>query len=412
MLELVAKEISGYFTGNEIVKILESFGLKRDVIQYPNTKWWTVNEAFKYIQQNYEKSDDSISKLMMDFLHPLQHNLNSETAEKLADKVGQYLKYDNFYIENTGKEYLIFSSEEKGEMFSIPKEVIERENDEKKADEERIKHNAILIKALRDNHQSLMDVVEIFCQNNKKPTKELNDAYLFLVKKIENILKQLDLKHYQIYFYKPFKKDIYTAEFEWNGDGSVFSPIKLNPRLSWDAVRPHMYETHSKISEVYRMTEETEEMTDDEKRLEQINALISEKRTVKVSPKNDEVKRMEILHKYEDRKSPKKTLKNSVVRFDDTIPAIFVDEVEIPLPEYGKEHYFCRAVWKRKVNEATDWSRIYNDMDGKDADFLPDKKLWRYVYDAVNDVNKRVKDIAGTTENLFVWNEKTIKRLY
>ena len=111
-------------------------------------------------------------------------------------------------------------------------------------------------------------------------------------------------------------------------------------------------------------------------------------------------------------KASKKTLKNSVVKFDDTIPAIFVDEVEIPLPEYGKEHYFCRAVWKRKAKEAIDWSKIYNDMEGKNADFLPDKELWRYVYDAKNDVNKRVKDITGTTENLFDWKEKTIKRLY
>lgn len=412
VLELVAKEISGYFTGTEIVKLLEEFGLKRDVIQYPNTKWWTINEAFKYIQQNYEDPDGHISKLIMDFLHPLQHNLNNETSEKLADKVEKYLKYDNFYVENTGKEYIIFSSDEMEEIHSIPEEVIEQEEDDKKKDEEKIKKNAELIKTLRDNHQSLMDVVEIFCQNSKKPTKELNDAYLFLVKKIENIIKQLDLKHYQIYFYKPFKKDIYTAEYEWNGDGSIFSPIKLTPKLSWDAVRPHMYETHSKISEIYRMTEETEEMSDDEKRLEQINALISEKRTIKTTPKTDGVKKMEILHKYEDKKTPKKTLKNSVVRFDDTIPAIFVDEVEIPLPEYGKEHYFCRAVWKRKANEAVDWSKVYNEMEGKSSDFIPDKNLWRYVYDAKNDVNKRVKDITGTTENLFDWNDKTIKRLY
>lgn len=417
VLDFSDKTMSDFFKEQFNIKIYD----KKYDYDFPSgSKANRLRGIFRY------ENDTIVSKIILDLIDYkklLTDNRYNPNDEKTKTPISQAVDIANelralddleknghaSYTKQDGRKVSMVEIDENDESIE---ETPESKKANKKADEEKIKQNAELIKTLRDNHQSLTDVVEIFCQNSKKPTKELNDAYLFLVKKIENIIKQLDLKHHRIYFYKPFKKDIYTAEYEWNGDGSIFSPIKLTPKLSWDAVRPHMYETHSKISEIYRMTEETEEMSDDEKRLEQINALISEKRTIKTTPKKDDVKKMEILHKYEDRKTPKKILKNSVVKFDDTMPAIFVDEVEIPLPEYGKEHYFCRAVWKRKANEATDWSKIYNDMEGKNADFLPDKQLWRYVYDAKNDVNKRVKDIAGTTENLFDWNEKTIKRLY
>jgi hypothetical protein len=281
---------------------------------------------------------------------------------------------------------------------------------EKLNDEKKIKQNKDLIKNIRDTHQKYIDVIELFCRNPKKPTKELNDAYVFLIKKLEKDLQAINFEYSKITLYKPFRKDLYSAEAQWNGTSSM--DFIIGPKLSWDEVRPSLYKVHSDITNLCNIADDFAEMTDEEKKLEEITNLISQQRTQSVPTKKDDIKKMEILHKYEDKKLPKKTLKNSVVKFDDTIPAIFIDEVEIPLPEYGKEHYFCRAVWKRKANEATDWSKIYNDMEAKNADFLPDKKLWRYVYDAKNDVNKRVKDITGTTENLFDWNEKTIKRLY
>jgi len=411
VLELVAKEVSGYFTGTDIVKVLEDFGMEREVIQYPNTKWWTINEAFKYIKQNYKNPDDDISKLIMKFLDPLQHNLNMEVSERLANRVEAFLNYDNFYIINTGKEYLVLSSKEMDEMHSPPVEAIEQEENNKKSDEEKIKKDTELIRKLRDTHQSYMDVVELFCQDTKKPTKELNEAYLFLTTNIESIIKKLDLKYHHIFFYKPFKKDLYTAEIEWNGTGNL-EDIKFNPRLSWDAVRPNLHSTHSRICELLRLSEITEKMSDEEKCLEQIKALISEKRALKPSAKIDDVKKIEVLHKYESQKAPQKLLKNSTIRFDDTIPAIFVDEIEVSLPAYGKEHYFCRAIWKRRKNEAIDWSIIYDEMGDKDTSLVLDKENWRYIYDAKNAVNKRIREVVGASEDLFQWKDKTVKRLY
>lgn len=412
VLELVSKEIAGYFTGPEIVKILEKAGLTRDVIQYPNTKWWTINEAFVYIQNNKKNPDNIISAVIMDFLHPLNHNLNEQMCKELVIKVQPYLNYDDFHIQDNGRAgYYVLSGEELYGDVETPlkKEIEEREVD-RISDNKKIKQNKDVTKTLRDNHQAFMDVIEIFCQNTKKPTKELNDAYLFLLRKLEKTTSKLNLDYYELYLYVPFS-DLYTAEIEWNGSGSL-DDIKLGQSLSWDAVRPFLYKAHSNIIKIHSLSGDEDKMTDDEKHLEEIATLISQKRTTKISQKLEPVKKLEILHKYENNQTRQKSLRSSVIRFDDTIPAIFVDEVEIPIPEYGKEHFFCRAMWKRKQSEAIDWSKVYNDMENKNADFLPDKELWRYVYDAKNDVNKRIKEITKTTENLFDWKEKTVKRLY
>jgi hypothetical protein len=307
VLELVARETSGYFTGNEIVKILEEFGLKRDVIQYPNTKWWTINEAFRYIKENYEDPDGHISKLIMDFLHPLQHNLNSETSERLANKVKEYLKYDNFYIENTGKKYLVISSDEMEEIYSIPEEVIEQEKDEKKADDETIKEETELIKTLRDNHQLLMDVVEIFCQNTKKPTKELNDSYLFLSDKIEKILQELNFRHYKIFLYKPFQTNLYSAETEWDRSDEWGNIIYNAPILSWDTIRPSLYKVHSEIIEILNLSEEDKGMVDEEKRIQEIITFVSQKR---IQKENGEKKVHDKTMKIEISKMPELNIKN------------------------------------------------------------------------------------------------------
>ena len=278
VLELVAKEVANYFTGTEIIQILTEFGMARDDIQYPNTKWWTINEAFKYIKVKREDPEGSISKLIMDFLHPLNHNLDEKSSEALVNKIEKYLKYDKFYIQDTGAEYLVLSDEEMEEIHSIAPEIIEEDKRNKILYDQKIKDGKEVIRKLRDSHQSYMDVVELFCRNPKKPTKELNDAYLFLSRKIEAVIKEMNLGYYGVSFYKPFKNDLYSAEIEWNGTGRI-DDFRLGPTLSWDAIRPSLYRAHSGILRVQSLSEEESKMTDDDKKLEDINTLISQART-------------------------------------------------------------------------------------------------------------------------------------
>lgn len=416
--EKIARTIADKFTTNEIVNVFKDANIATNTELY--AKWKITLDAFSKVS-----TEEGLFHIIEEFCHPLNFtdlDTDSETREKFIEKLNKILTYESLEIQSTERTAKIktttqIASEKRDYEARLDNdlEVSQSEIEEAKIDFE----NDLLTdikdaEALLNTHQSFMDIIELFCQNTKKPTKELNEPYLFLAGKIKQIIKDLKLQSHEIHLYMPFT-DLYSAEIEWNGSGREFE-IRLGPKLSWDVIRPSLHNVHSKITQliidIRNSHKDDDKKTDDEKHLEQINALISEKRSVKTVFKVDNVKKMEILHKYEDKKAPKKVLKNSVIRFDDSVPAIFVDEIEIPLPEYGKEHFFCRAVWKRKANEATDWSKIYNDMEAKNSDFLPDKELWRYVYDAKNDVNKRIKDIIETNENLFDWNEKTIKRLY
>lgn len=395
--ERIARIIGEHFTTSEIVNVFTDANITTDEALY--AKWRIILDAFSRV-----KTEEGFFHIIEEFCHPLNFpDLTVRTA--FIEKLNAILTYENLEIRATDKKTEI------GDVLGVTHEFMEKMEDKY--------YNDLLldideVETLLNIHQSYMDVIEIFCQDTKKPTKELNEAYLFLAQKIQQIIADFRLKEHEISMYKPFI-DLYSAESEWNGSGKEFE-IRTGPKLSWDGVRPSLHNVHSNIMhllmDIRDQDKEDDEMTGDEKRLEQINTLISKKRTVKITSKTDDVKKIEILHKYEEKKALKKILKNSVVKFDDTIPAIFVDEVEIPLPAYGKEHYLCRAIWKRKAEEAIDWSKIYNDMEGKKADFLPDKELWRYVYDAKNDVNKRVKGITGTTEDIFEWNKKSIKRRY
>ena len=419
VLELIARALGDEFSGHIMVSILKSAGVPNSKIEYPNTKWKTILGTFNYAMNECNEDQITVEGIIEEFLDPLSHNADEEKAKTLSEKIHKLLKYSELTVIKDNDRYRVFNEDDYLNYLEMEHQELDEKHYLRQEEEEKIRDkktknrekdlgilvaNKEKIQEIKECHQAYIDLLEVFCNNSSCPTDKLNSYYIFLKKHLQKLIDELRLNG-TTSIYIPFKSDLYSAEKEW-GQDIIKGPI------SWDKIRPELYSVHSWIAQRCNAVENHEQQSDNKKKLAEITNFISETRTVKTAPKIYNVKKMEILHKYENKKASKKTLKNSVVKFDDTIPAIFVDEVEIPLPEYGKEHYFCRAVWKRKAKEAIDWSKIYNDMEGKNADFLPDKELWRYVYDAKNDVNKRVKDITGTTENLFDWKEKTIKRLY
>ncbi len=95
--------------------------------------------------------------------------------------------------------------------------------------------------------------------------------------------------------------------------------------------------------------------------------------------------------------------------------SIIVGDDEIKLPPYKNEHYLCRAMFSKDVSvgEGIDWSIIFERMTGGNLEDngkpLPSRKNWRTVYDALVSVNKRFQEKYN--EDLFVWQENTIRRL-
>jgi len=247
--------------------------------------------------------DTTKNNLSTEFVVKFSKNkYNIFSKKRLLEKAGEGYKPKTFWNEPKynasswgtillqsilGKEYLVLSDQEMSEMHSFP-EFEEKERKGKKDDEEKIKQNKEILKTLRDTHQSFIDILEIFCRDTKKPTKELNNAYVFLSNKIKKDIEKVGLKtlYYGIYFYKPFENDLYSAETEWN---------KQAKKLSWDEIRPALYKTHSSVTKLLNMSEEDMIMTDEEKKLEDITKLISEKRTEKeVSAKNKTEKTLKI----------------------------------------------------------------------------------------------------------------------
>lgn len=102
------------------------------------------------------------------------------------------------------------------------------------------------------------------------------------------------------------------------------------------------------------------------------------------------------------------------IKFDDAKPVIVIDGKECPLPPFKNEHYFCRAMFKYEIGEFIDWSQIYEDMSGilEKLDKKDTGKHKRSVQDAMYAVNKRIKEIVGTDDELFTWKNKSIKRNY
>lgn len=240
---------------------------------FEENPFWSFNDTLNTIRKKDDEADKHIAEIIETLLHPLNHNADESKTEEIAEKLNKYLRYDNFYIQNTGKDYIVLSEADMIEMHTSSPEFEEQEKQNKKEDEENIRKNKELIRELRDTHQSYIDILEIFCGDTKKPTKELNDAYIFLSNRIEKTIKELGLKTYYLHFHKPFKNDLYSAEME---------KIKQGSRLSWDNIRPTLYVVHSDITKILNMTEEDTQMTDEEKKLENITKLISEKRTQKV----------------------------------------------------------------------------------------------------------------------------------
>ena len=307
VLHLVAKELESHLSTIEIRHLItpllqkntalsEEPAIKGYVDDWLEEKKWLhyFENVLQTIRKKDEEADKHIEEIIETLLHPLNYNADEEKTEEIAEKLKKYLRYDNFFIQNIGKEYLVCSEKEMDEMHSSSPEVEELKKEYKKADEEKIKQSIEILRILRDNHQAYMDILEIFCQDTKKPTKDLNDAYIFLLKEMEKIINKLDISHYEysVFLYKPFKNDLYSAESEWKGPTN-------GQRLSWDTIRPSLYKVHSSILKLQTIAEENTEMTDNEKKLEKITKLISEKRTQKILTEKEEVTKMEILHKYE-----------------------------------------------------------------------------------------------------------------
>ena len=109
VLERVSREIGELYTFFTIQNILIDFGIPEILFEQRSAKWWIINESFKYFQKNSKDPDTEISKLIEEFLHPVNLNLPPEKISEISEKIGGILKYNKFHTVNTGEETSIMS---------------------------------------------------------------------------------------------------------------------------------------------------------------------------------------------------------------------------------------------------------------------------------------------------------------
>jgi len=100
-------------------------------------------------------------------------------------------------------------------------------------------------------------------------------------------------------------------------------------------------------------------------------------------------------------------LRTAEIKYDDDKATLNINGQKCSIPPYKNEHYLCRAMYEHAIGEPIDWSLIYEKMNGEDP---KDKEKWRTVYDAMQALNKRIKDGVNADDDLFTWQEKTVKR--
>ena len=107
-MELIARAIGDSFSGYQIVQILKSEGIPEKEIDYPNTKWKTLLDAFKKLEGRrilvpkkglrIPYGSEKITSLINVFIHPLTHNADEEKATVLGKKIESILKYEESFI--------------------------------------------------------------------------------------------------------------------------------------------------------------------------------------------------------------------------------------------------------------------------------------------------------------------------
>lgn len=105
------------------------------------------------------------------------------------------------------------------------------------------------------------------------------------------------------------------------------------------------------------------------------------------------------------------SLAEKIIIFDETKPAILINEKVCPLPPAKNEDYFAKAMFRRPVGEFVDWSIIHQEITGK-SESIGDKTDQRMVRDTMDRLNNRIQELLNTDDELFSWENKSIKRNY
>jgi len=99
--------------------------------------------------------------------------------------------------------------------------------------------------------------------------------------------------------------------------------------------------------------------------------------------------------------------KNIPPKYKEDPPRIIWGDTQIFIPHDSNQHFACRILFSRKKGEIVSWDEIMEEIKGKEVEL--EKNDWRTVYDAVMNLNKKVKEKTG--KNIFETSRKSFHRI-
>ncbi len=400
-LQAIASAIAGATTVKDIELVVSREGITLNL--EAGAKWRMLTDVFIKCDEN------SFFRMLAEFLY-FTNDEQEEEIKKILGRHGIHIEFtedNDWFIVDQTKETM--NTQDEWDAYEANKKAEKQvKSDENLAEK---------IRGIREHHQAYIDVIEQFCKDYKNPSRELNEAYIYL----ENLLTD-ELKELGISPYCPFK-DLYSAEKEYTPEPME---IRLDGRpatIDWNYFRPRLYSVHSQIVQLLSSAKTT---TKTETKVQEINSFVSRLRDEQIKidksknkPSKEKVGKIEIVSLPPVRIKTEKDkpfnphgviLLGKQIEYDETKSLILVAGKSCPLPPAKNEDYLAKAMFNRPIGEFVDWSLIYSEVTGSEVD--DGIKNQKTIRDTMDRLNKRVQEIIGTAEELFTWQNKSLKRNY
>lgn len=337
-LELIARKLGDLHSGTDLIKFLKNCGVDKELIIYPNTKWRMLFDAMMYLSLSDKREDEeALCTVIGESTHPLMNKGDILFAETLRSEFKTYLSYDNFdiaYFEWDGTYHALEKAKGYEEDdFALVEQAELEEKEKKQLEFFSQSENREKISLLRKTFQSLMNVVEVFCDNPSNPTLELNNIYQFLNKLTWEIIDELGLggaektPRNKNYISLPFS-NLFAAEKQYQ---------EQKRELSWQKIRPEMNAMYGDIEELYQEINGSDVLIDSDKQ-ERLNKI---QLSLSVLKKKREIARKVVLGRRSKVQSVSPIQKIEIVKgklevdgLQDGLKAIAQSKKEIDKPKF------------------------------------------------------------------------------
>lgn len=374
--ENIARTIAEHFTTNEIVNVFIDANILFD--QSLSAKWRITFDAFGKIS-----TEECFFHILEEFCHPLNFVGKEKTRKDFVDALKKILAYEDIEIKITDKE-VEFILNNSGWKTSISKP------------EQKIK-------------TSMDYVVEAinFFKNEYNKAKISGLVYEYsLGENIDsnNVVNGRDEYEEKFLAIEQLKNARFIIEYE------IKYKVESEGCYAWDYAICKIDESKITQKEAPSATEAG---------VKALTQKVIHEHTHQFKNSIQE-KNISLTHKIVEEnvtlQMSKKNLKSTEIKYDDDKATLEIGNKKCQIPSYKNEHYLCRAMYEHGVNEVIDWSSVYQKMTGYYEAYYGkpqnSREHWRIVYDAMDALNKRVKEAVNTNDDLFTWQEKTIKRNY